>query len=146
MCVPRSWLCLIVLIASLSRAEPPEPPTAESLIESLRSGDFAERERALDALSETRTVSEPLIETLRERLEDEDETSRQHAAMALAALGLGGQRVIDELLAGMGRRSAATYLSQPEKARTSMAAIAKLGADAVPSLVRAIEDEAYVGK
>jgi hypothetical protein len=48
-------------------------------------------------------------------LRDGDEAARQQAAQALAALGVAEQAVIDELLAGMGRRSLATYLSQPER-------------------------------
>ena len=123
----RSLLCVIALSASLSLADPPEPPSVETIIESLRDNDFAERQRALDALAAHRASSEKYAPALRERLRDKDETTRQHAAMALAALGVGEQVVIDELLAGMGRRSLATYLSQPEKALSSMAALVKLG-------------------
>jgi HEAT repeat protein len=54
--------------------------------------------------------------------------------------------VIDELLAGMGRRSPATYLSQPEQARSSMAALVKLGPKAVPTLIQAMDDEQYAGR
>jgi len=83
---------------------------------------------------------------VRERLRDKDELVRQHAAMALAALGVGEQAVVDQLPGGMGRRSLATYLSQPERARSSMAALVKLGPLAMPALIKAVEDDQYAGR
>src|SRR5262245_24486163 len=111
-------LCVIGLSSSLSLADPPEPPSVEKLIESLRSSDFAERQRALAALSAQRASSQRHAAALREQLRSKDQASRQQAAMALAALGVDEQAVIDELLAGMGRRGPAVYLSQPERARS----------------------------
>src|SRR5262249_2903255 len=126
--------------------DPPDQPTVETLIESLRSNDFAERQRALDALSARRAPSGKHAAALFEQLNDKDQASRQQAALALAALGAGEQAVIDELLAGMGRRSPGVYLSQPEQARSSMAALVKLGPKAVPALIRAIDDRRYAGR
>jgi HEAT repeat protein len=74
------------------------------------------------------------------------ESLREYIAAALAALGVADPGVIDELLAGMGRRSLATYLSQPERARSSMAALVKLEAKAVPALIQAMKDERYAGR
>src|SRR5262249_21808048 len=122
------WLlCVIGLSSSLSQADPPEPPSVEKLIESLRSSDSAERQRALDALSAQRASFHRHAAALREQLRNKDQASRQQAAMVLAALGADEQAVIDELLAGMGRRSRGVYLAQPERARSSMAALVKIG-------------------
>src|SRR5262249_47199042 len=59
---------------------------------------------------------------------------------------VGELAVIDELMAGMGRRSRGIYLSQPEPARSSMAALVKLGPKAVPALIKAMEDEKYAAR
>src|SRR4029453_8266023 len=112
--VRLSLLCVIALSASLSLADPPELPSVEKLIESLRNNDFAGRQRALDALAAQRASSEKHAPALRGQLRDKDRAARQQAAIALAALGVGEPAVIDELLDGMGRRSGAAYLSQPE--------------------------------
>jgi HEAT repeat protein len=141
-----SLLCAITLSVSISLAEPPDPPSIEKLIESLRSNDFAERQKGLDALSAQRALSEKYAARLQSQLADKDQASRQQAAMALAALGFGEQAVIDELLAGMGRRSIGVYLSQPERARSPMAALVKLGPKAVPALIAAMNDEQYTGR
>src|SRR5262249_13129477 len=68
------------------------------------------------------------------------------AALALAALGVGEQAVMDELLSGMGRRSRGVYLSQPERARSPMAALVKLGPKAVPTLISVMDDQQYAGR
>src|SRR5262249_7694886 len=139
-------LCVIVLSASRTLADPPEPPSVENLIESLRNNDFFERLRALDALAAQRASSGKYAPALREQLRDKDQAAREQAALALAALGLGEQAVFDELLAGMGRRSRGMYLSQPEQARSSMAALVKLGPKAVPALIKVMEDKKYSGR
>src|SRR6516165_2711370 len=139
-------LCVIVLNVSSSLADPPDLPSVDKLIESLRNDDFAARQRALDALAAQRASSENYAPALRGQLRVKDQAARQQAAMALAALAAGEQPVIDELLAGMGRRSVAVYLSQPEQARSSMAALVKLGPKAVPALITAMEDEKYAGR
>ena len=137
---------VLVLSSPLSLAGPPEPPSVEKLIESLRSGDFAERQRALEALSSRRASTETQA-VLREQLRSMDQEARQQAAMALAALGANEQAVIDELLAGMGRRSPrGLYLSLPERARSSMAALVKVGPKAVGALVRSMGDEKFAGR
>lgn len=142
-----SLLCAISLSASFSLADPPEPPSVEKLIETLRSIDLAERQRALDGLIARRDLADKYAPALREQLRDKDETVRQQAAMALAGLGVGEKAVIDELLAGMGRRSpAGAYLSQPERARTPMGALVMLGSKAVPALIKAMDDEQYAGR
>jgi HEAT repeat protein len=141
------WLlCVITLGGSLAVADPPEPPSVEKLIESLGSDDFGERQGALEALSARRASSEKHVPALREQLRDDDQASRQQAALALAALGVGEPAVIDELLAGMGRRSIGIYLSQPERARSPMAALIKLGPQAVPALITAMDDQQYAGR
>jgi HEAT repeat protein len=141
-----SLLCAIALSSSLSLADAPQAPSVEDLIKSLRSNDFAERQRALDALSARRSSFHEHTAALREQLRDQDHSTRQEAAMALAALGVGEQAVIEELLAGMGRRSSTAYLSQPERARCSMAALVKLGPQAVAALIKAMNDEQYAGQ
>jgi hypothetical protein len=143
----RLLLPLVFALTALhSLAGSPEPASVEELIEALRDNDFVVRQRALDALAARRESADMHAPALRARLSDADPAARQHAAMALAALGVGEQPVIDELLAGMGRRSPEVYLSQPERARGSMAALVKLGAVAVPALIMAIEDESYAGR
>jgi HEAT repeat protein len=144
--VRLSLLCVVALSASLSLADPPALPSVEKLIESLRNNDSVVRQRALDALAAQRASSEKYAPALRSQLRDKDRAARQQAAMALAVLGIAEQAVIDELLAGMGRRSLGVYLSQPESARSSMAALVKLGPKAVPALIKAIEDEQYAGR
>ena len=139
-------LSAIILSSSLCFTDGPDLPSIEKQIESLGSNDFAERERALDALSTQRSSSEKYATALREQLQGQDQELRQQAAMALAAFGICEQAVIDELLAGMGRRSIATYLSQPERARVSMAALVKLESKAVPALIKAMDDEQYAGR
>jgi HEAT repeat protein len=139
-------LCVIALSSSLSLADPPLAPSVEKLIESLRSNDFAERERALDALADRRASAEKYAPGLREQLRDKDQEARQQAAMALAALGEGEQAVIDELLAGMGRRSPPGYSSQPERARNAMAALVKLEKKAVPALIKAMDNKEYASR
>jgi HEAT repeat protein len=142
-----SLLCVFALSASLAPADPPASPSIEILIESLRSNDFAERQRALDALAAQRDSAGKYAPALRERLRDKDQAARQQAAMALAGLGVGEAGVIDELLAGMGRRSpAGVYLSQPERALSSMAALVKLEKKAVPALIKAMDDERYASR
>jgi HEAT repeat protein len=136
----------MTLGGSLALADPLESPSVEKLIQSLGSNDFGERQGALEALSTRRASSEKHVPALREQLRDNDQESRQQAALALAALGVGEPAVIDELLAGMGRRSVGIYLSQPERARSSMAALVKLGPKAVPALIKAMDDQQYAGR
>ena len=136
----------IVLSSTLCFTDGPDLPSVEQLIESLGSNDFAERQRALDALSTQRSSSAKYATALREQLQGQDQERRQQAAMALAAFGLCEPAIIDELLAGMGRRSIGTYLSQPERARSPMAALVKLGSKAVPALIKAMDDEQYAGR
>lgn len=89
----------------------------------------------------------PSAEKLREQLRDKDVATREQAALALAGLGVAEQPVIDELLAGMARRSPpGTYLSQPERTRTPMRALVKLGSKAVPALIKAMDDEQYASR
>src|SRR5262249_1703555 len=83
---------------------------------------------------------------LREQLRDKNQAARQQAALALAALGVGEQTVIDELVAGMGRRSPGVYLSQPERARSPMASLVKLGPKAVTTLIKVMDDQQYAGR
>ena len=56
--VRPALLCIIALSASLSLAVPPEPASVETVIESLRNNDLAERQRALDTLAAHRASSE----------------------------------------------------------------------------------------
>lgn len=144
--ISPSLLCVIALICSHTLATPPTPQSVEKLIVALQSNDFAEQHRALDALAAHRASAEKYAPALYEQLRDKDQAVRQHAAMALAALGVGEQAVIEELLAGMGRRSPGVYLSQPERARSSMAALVKLGPKAVPTLIKVMDDEQYAGR
>src|SRR5262249_30643307 len=91
--------------------------------------------------------SQTSLPMLRERLRDEEPEKRQQAAMALAALGAADPMVIAELLSGMGRRApAATYLAQPERARSFVTALVMVGSKAVPALTKAMEDEKYAGR
>jgi len=136
----------MTLSGSLSLADPPEPPSVEKLIESLRSDNFAERQQALEGLSTRRAVSGKHAAALLKQLRDDDQASRQQAALALAALGVSEQAVMDELLAGMGRRIVGVYLSQPEPARSSMAALVNLGPKSVPALIGAMNDKKYAGR
>lgn len=140
------WISFLIGLSGwLSLTVVQETASIEQRINSLRNGDFVERQRALDALT-TMRASPEMLASLREQMCSEGLESRQHAAMALAALGADDQTVIDELLAGMARRSPAIYASQPELARSSMAAMVKVGPKAVPSLIRALEDEQYLGR
>jgi len=116
------------------------------LIHALGSTSFAERQGAIDGLTRQRDSADQYASLLRKQLSAKDQSLRQQAAMALAALGVGDQPVIDELLEGMGRRSPGAYLSQPEYARSPMSALVKLGEKAVPSLVKAYDDERYTGR
>lgn len=144
----QSLLALYFVInlgGTLYLVEPSEL-TIEQLLASVARDDFAERESALDRLAAQRASTEEHLPRLRERLHDEDPLVRQHAALALAVLGVDKQPVIDELLAGMGRRCRATYLSQPERARSSMAALVRLGPKAVPALIKAMSDEKYASR
>ncbi len=147
MTLRSSIVVAITLCAPLAQAETPNSPAVEELIKSLGSTAFAEREQALDALASNRELAEKYAPALRKQLRDSHEASRLQAALALAAFGIGEQPVIDELLAGMGKRSPrGIYLSQPETARIPMRALVKLGPKAVPALVQALEDEPYTGR
>lgn len=141
-----SWIGLAAVAGAVSAAEPVPPPSIDALLKSLESVDFGERERALDGLSTQRDAAGDFVPGLRERLSDLDQKSRQHAAQALAALGVSEAAVIDELIAGMDRRVRVWYLSGPDPALTSLAAMVKLGAPAVPALVKAVEDSGYTNR
>jgi hypothetical protein len=140
-------ICLLIALTYPVTAEDtPRIQSVPQLLERLSSNDFFERQQALDELTERRALAEQYAPRLRERLNQGDPDARQEAAMALAALGIAEQAVIDELLAGMGRRSISTYLAQPERAQSSMAALVNLGRDAVPAIVKTIDDEKYPGR
>jgi len=140
-----SLLLTIALSGSLSLADPPESASVEKLIEAVASNNFAERERAIEALAGHRDAAEKHAPALREQLEGKDQAAREQAALALSALGIAEPAVLDELLAGMGRRSVGMYLSQPERARSFLGALAKLGPKAVPALIKALQDDQYAG-
>lgn len=144
--VSRIWtaaLAGMVAAAVVPAAEPVSPPSIDVLLQSLGSADFGERERALDGLRAQREAAGDRVPELRERLGDSDQETRQRAARALAALGVSESAVIDELLAGMERQIRNRYLSGPDPALTSLSALVKLGAPAVPALVKAMEDPQY---
>jgi HEAT repeat protein len=142
------WLALVLALGtSLTRADSPDSPSIESLIDAVGDNDFFKREKALDALVTRRDTFNKYVPLLRERLGDEKPEKRQQAAMALAALGALEPMVIDELLLGMGQRApVGTYLAQPERARSSMSALVMLGSKAVPALIKAMNDEQYAGR
>lgn len=139
-------LVVIALSVSLTLADAPEPASVDQLIEALASNDFAERERAIDTLATRREEVKKHAPQLRKQLASKDQASREQAAMALGALGIAEPMVLDELLAGMGRRSRAAYLSQPERARSFVSALTKLEAKAVPALVKALDDDKYASR
>ena len=138
-----SWILVMALTGAVSAAEPISPPSIDALLKSLESVDFGERERALDGLSAQRDTAGSRLPELRERLRDPDQEVRQRAARALAALGVSESAVTDELLAGMERQLKNRYLDGPDPALTSQSALVKLGAPAVPALVKAMEDPEY---
>ncbi|MFN0130383.1 MAG: hypothetical protein ACKV19_27285 [Verrucomicrobiales bacterium] len=137
------WIGSAALAGAVSAAEPVPPPSIEALLKSLESVDFGERERALDGLSAQRDAAGDRVPELRERLRDSDRESRQRAGQALAALGVSETAVIDELISGMERRVRNRYLNGPDPALTSLSALVKLGAPAVPALVKAMENPGY---
>lgn len=137
---------VLLLVPLLALGDEQTSPHPESLIELLRKGDYVERQRALDALAAVPSGTEKYVAVLRPALQDKDRDVRQQAAMALAVFGIDETPVLEELLAGMTRRHPGRYHSQPEDARSAMAALVKLGRKAVPSLVNAFDDESYVGR
>ena len=79
-------LSAIILSSSLCFTDGPDLPSVEQLIESLASNDFAERQRALDALSTQRSSSAKYAMALREQLHGQDQERRQQAAKSLQML------------------------------------------------------------
>jgi HEAT repeat protein len=135
--------CLIAGLASATLGDGKELPRPEQVIEVLRSGDFVARQRTLDALAADRQQADKYAPALRLGLKDKDRAVRQQAAIALAAFGFADQPILDELLAGMARRHPGRYHSQPEDALSAKWALVKLGAKAVPALIKAQADESY---
>ena len=138
--------CSVLISTSYALADPPQSSTVEELIDSLKSNDLVGRRIVFQELAKHRDAAEDYAPQLREQLRHGDQPSRQQAAMALAALGVDEPAVDEELLAGMGQRTLTSYLSQPEKARSFMAALVMLGQRAVPELIKAAEDDRYPGR
>lgn len=134
---------LIAVVTSPALSDDVKVPPPDKLVETLRSADFVTRQRTLESLAANQALAEAYVPTLRLALKDDDRAVRQQSAIAMAGFGIDELTVLDILVEGMGQAHPGRYQAQPE-GLSSTAALVKLGKKAVPSLLKAMDDESPV--
>ncbi len=155
-----------ILWTSAAPLEAAEPRVSE-LMKQLGSSDRPSQVEAIDLLGRRGEAAKEAVPKLTELLGDRSPLVRAHAAQALGSIGAPAKTVTEKLVALVGdddkhvRRAAVRALGhiRPEPETTmplfvkmmteadpsvrlhAMNAVAELGADAVPFLVKAVEDD-----
>ncbi|UCC99416.1 MAG: HEAT repeat domain-containing protein, partial [Phycisphaerales bacterium] len=116
-----------------------ENPELRRLIEALSSGEWRQREQAVEALGSMKQSARGAIGHLIERLADEQWHVRKAAATALSRMGPVTERAIPSLIAALADEE--WHVRKP--AAEALAVLGPASAPAVPALIEALGDEEW---
>jgi HEAT repeat protein len=116
-----------------------ENPEVRRLLEALSSGEWREREQAVEALWSMGLSARGAIAHLIERLADEEWQVRKAAATALSRMGPVPEQAIPSLIAALADEE--WHVRKP--AAEALAALGPASAPAVPALIEALGDEEW---